>query len=269
MSTYVLGSEEREQQRLELQASLLDPITERALREAGLRPGMRVLDLGCGVGDVALLASRIVGQQGEVVAVDRDSAMVETARQRLAERGLAARVVEGDVVDLSLKETAFDAAIGRLVLLHLDDPVAAVRAAAAHVRPGGLLAFQDFTTADAHVHPPLPVTQRTVDLIIETLGRLGVDIHAGHNLRAIFLAADLPEPKLRLESLVAGGADEPVFDWIAGTAETLLPEMERLGLTRVGEIDPDRLARDMREEVGAARGVVISPPLVAAWARRA
>jgi SAM-dependent methyltransferase len=240
MSTYVLGSEEREQQRLELQASLLDPITERALREAGLRPGMRVLDLGCGVGDVALLASRIVGQQGEVVAVD-----------------------------LSLKETAFDAAIGRLVLLHLDDPVAAVRAAAAHVRPGGLLAFQDFTTANAHVHPPLPVTQRTVDLIVETLGRLGVDIHAGHNLRAIFLAADLPEPKLRLESLVAGGADEPVFDWIAGTAETLLPEMERLGLTRVGEIDPDRLARDLREEVGAARGVVISPPLVAAWARRA
>jgi SAM-dependent methyltransferase len=267
MSTYVLGSDEREQQRLELQAALLDPLTHRALREAGLGPGMRVLDLGCGVGDVALVASRIVGPEGRVVAVDRDPAMVATARQRVEELGLAVQVVEGDVVDLSLEEPPFDAAIGRLVLLHLDDPVAALRAAAAHVRPGGLIAFQDFTTSETRVYPHLPVTQRTVDLIVQTLERGGVDIHAGDKLRAFFLAAGLPEPELRLEFLIAG-AGEPMFDWIAGTAETLIPAMERLGLVQPGELDPDRLARDMREEVEAAHGVVSSPPLVAAWARR-
>ena len=47
--------------RLVLQAELLKPITERLLREAGIKPGMRILDLGSGAGDVAMLAATLVG----------------------------------------------------------------------------------------------------------------------------------------------------------------------------------------------------------------
>jgi SAM-dependent methyltransferase len=266
MSTYALGSEDQEQQRLEYQASLLREPTERCLREAGLEPGMRVLDLGCGIGDVAMLAARIVAPGGEVVAVDRDAAMLETGRRRAHHEELPVRFAEADVTRLDLDEPHFDAAVGRLILMHLPDAVAALRAAAGHVRPGGIVAFQDFTTAEVRVYPRLPKTQYALDRISATFELMGADVRGGDNLRAAFLAAGLPEPELRLEAMI-GGPDDPVFNIVSGVTETLRPAMERLGLAAPGEIDAERLLEELRAEVDAARGILVGPPLVSAWAR--
>jgi ubiquinone/menaquinone biosynthesis C-methylase UbiE len=79
---YILGHSGREIQRLVHQASILRPITERLLRSAGISQGMRVLDLGCGAGDVALLAAELVGPSGSVVGIDRNQAVIAMARQR-------------------------------------------------------------------------------------------------------------------------------------------------------------------------------------------
>jgi ubiquinone/menaquinone biosynthesis C-methylase UbiE len=61
---------------------------ERLLIDAGIGPGMRVLDVGCGRGDVALLAAKLVGVQGEVVGIDRDPGALELARGRVRAAGL-------------------------------------------------------------------------------------------------------------------------------------------------------------------------------------
>jgi len=66
-SDYLLGSSDREHERLIRQAVRIAPLTERFLREAGTGPGQRVLDVGSGVGDVAMLAARLVGSAEEVV----------------------------------------------------------------------------------------------------------------------------------------------------------------------------------------------------------
>src|SRR5262245_22741201 len=81
-SEYILGHSEREIARLKAQAAELDPITRRLLREAGIAPGMRVLDVGSGAGDVAFLAAELVGTSGEVVGVDLAPTAVEVARSR-------------------------------------------------------------------------------------------------------------------------------------------------------------------------------------------
>ena len=70
-TTYALGHSSAEIQRLKNQAAMLRPITERLLRSAGIDAGMRVLDLGCGAGDVSMLAAELVGPAGFVVAIDR------------------------------------------------------------------------------------------------------------------------------------------------------------------------------------------------------
>ena len=70
-SDYPLGSGDEELARLELQGQLLGPATRMIFAEAGIRPGMRVLDLGCGAGDVAFVAADLVGPSGSVVGVDR------------------------------------------------------------------------------------------------------------------------------------------------------------------------------------------------------
>ena len=70
-----------------LQGRVLRPYTEKFFRSAGISPGMRVLDLGSGVGDVALLVADIVGPGGRVVGLDRDPAALERARQRTVDQG--------------------------------------------------------------------------------------------------------------------------------------------------------------------------------------
>jgi ubiquinone/menaquinone biosynthesis C-methylase UbiE len=133
MSTaqYAFSDRAQEQRRLATQAELLDPLTERVFREAGLGTGMRVLDLGSGSGDVAILAARLVGREGQVIGVERDSEAVAWATDRVAQVGLSnVRFIEGDAQTLDGIADGFDAAVGRLVLMYLPDPATALRRAA-------------------------------------------------------------------------------------------------------------------------------------------
>jgi ubiquinone/menaquinone biosynthesis C-methylase UbiE len=82
LENYPLGYSEAEAKRLMEQGAMLEDLTGDLLSRAGLAPGMRVLDLGCGVGDVSLLAARIVGEKGSVLGVDRSASSLEIARGR-------------------------------------------------------------------------------------------------------------------------------------------------------------------------------------------
>ncbi len=127
---YPLGYSEQEARRLADQAALLEDLTEDVLRRAGLLHGMRVLDVGCGVGDVSLLAARLVGADGNVLGVDKASSSVETARRRVASLGVTnARFEEADLATFETNQE-FDAVVGRLVLLYLPDPAIVLRRAA-------------------------------------------------------------------------------------------------------------------------------------------
>src|SRR5436190_776291 len=84
---YVLGHAERELKRLGQQAGFFAEATRAGLLRAGLAPGMRVLDIGCGIGDVALIAADIVGAGGSVTAIDISANALDVARQRAATAG--------------------------------------------------------------------------------------------------------------------------------------------------------------------------------------
>src|SRR5207249_1492185 len=85
-ATYALGHSEQELERLNRQGALFEPFTRVLFEQAGISKGMRVLDVGCGSGDVALLAAEMVGSSGEVVAVDRSPAALEWSRRRAETR---------------------------------------------------------------------------------------------------------------------------------------------------------------------------------------
>jgi ubiquinone/menaquinone biosynthesis C-methylase UbiE len=87
-SDYVLGHTDREQHRLIRQARVLAAATEHFLRDAGVVSGMRVLDIGCRMGDVTMLVAQLVGPQGKVVFIDLDEASVSTAQRRATAAGL-------------------------------------------------------------------------------------------------------------------------------------------------------------------------------------
>src|SRR5207302_3025409 len=112
-------------------------ITREAFTRAGLSSGMRLLDIGCGVGEVARIASDVVGN-GRVVALDVDAKAVEFARGRLSGRNI--EFIQSTVEDYKSGEP-FDAAVGRFILMHLKDPLMALRHVSSQVRPGGILCF--------------------------------------------------------------------------------------------------------------------------------
>src|SRR6266567_1777049 len=116
VSDYALGSTDAEHERLIWQAERVAPLTERLLREAGIGPGQRVLDLGSGVGDVAIV-SRLVGPSGKVVGIRRDQRSLTRARSRVAEAGLDnVSFIQSDAHGIT-ETQHFDAAVGRFILI--------------------------------------------------------------------------------------------------------------------------------------------------------
>jgi SAM-dependent methyltransferase len=229
---------------------------------------MRVLDLGCGTGDVSFLAARLVGPTGTVLGVDRSPEAVATATARARQAGLDnVSFTVGDLADLE-PTGPVDALVGRLVLLYLDDPAAVLRRLLGLLEPGGVVAFQEMDMGAATWEPDCPLFATTGDRVVQTFIRAGLDHRTGLKLARIYRDAGLPAPETLQGARVESGPDSPVYAWMAQTARTLLPLMERTGVASAAEVGIDTLAARLREEVVALDATVVTPPLIGAWTRK-
>lgn len=264
MASYPFSDRVAEDERLVAQGAVFDPLTRRLFTEAGLAPGMRVLEIGSGAGNVARLAAEFVGPGGRVVGIERDPAAVELARRRTEAPNVEFRI--GDAQALDDVEDGFDAVIGRLVLMYLPDPVAAIRRAASRVRPGGLACFHECDWDYLWAFPQTPLWTQVRGWSIETVEKAGVKRRMGPGLFGAFRAAGLPDPSLLMETFIGGGPDAPAWAW-ANVVAGIGPLMEKLGLCTQAELDPPSLAGRLLAETLAADGCVIGPPMTGAWAR--
>ncbi len=268
---YVLGHTPRELDRLDLQGEFYRDITRRALESGGLESGMRVLDIGCGSGDVTLLVAELVGPSGSVVGLDRDEPTVLAARARALTRGVHHVAFELGEVDEGSRVGEFDALVGRFVLMHQLDPAGTLAQAVRPVRPGGpviiLESHMAGLLATCHSLPLSPLYDRIIRWKCKVVQAAGADIEAGLRLRRVFMDAGLPEPGVRMESRVDGGPDSPAYRYMAESVRSMLPMAQQLDVHGVTPEDAERLEDDLRDEVVAAGGVLVSWPLVAAWSR--
>jgi len=265
-SDYALGSTDAEHERLIRQAALLAPLTERFFREAGIGPGQRILDLGSGVGDVAMLASRLVGTSGEVVGVERDTRSIARARIRVAEAGLPnVSFTQSDVSKLS-DDKPFDALVGRFILQFLADPIAALRSLSQLVRPGGVIAFHEpCWSAILPLAAHLPLWSACASLVRESLQRSGGNTEMGLTLDRIFQQAGLPAPILQMEIPLAD--DICSANWLCDLFCTLLPQIRRLSLPLEDLGDLATLSERVQSEVVLSKNPIPCVALVGAWSR--
>jgi 2-polyprenyl-3-methyl-5-hydroxy-6-metoxy-1,4-benzoquinol methylase len=267
-SFYALGHSEQELQRLTRQGQAFEPFTRQLFEEAGIGPGMRVLDVGCGSGDVTFLAADLVGPSGEVVGVDRERKAVDWADARARSRETRnVNFLEGDPAEMEF-DRQFDAVVARLVLMYYPDPVETVRKLMRHVRPEGLIVFQEIDLANACSVPVAPLFERSMTWIKQTLSGTGARLQMGLELYRVFVAAGLPGPSMRIDALIGGGPRCPLFEVVAELTQSLLPVMEKLNIASAAEAQVSTLAERIRDEVVGLNGIVRSAGFIGAWSRK-
>ncbi|HVQ85919.1 MAG TPA: class I SAM-dependent methyltransferase [Mycobacterium sp.] len=266
-STYVLGHADVEVQRRLLQGRLYNDYTEHALRLAGLRPGMRVLDIGCGPGDVSFVAARLVGQSGTVLGVDAAPAMIELARARAVEKGFSTVHFMQSTIDAIALDEPVDAVIGRLILMHLPDPAATLRQLSNWVRPGGVIAFAENDITDTRSIPDMPLFGQVTAGIVRAFEAMGLSPRFGTTLHAVFQDAGLGAPQLTLGTPIGTAADTDILAYAAEVWRLVSPIAQQLGFAIDELADIDEFVPRFREEALAANAVITMPPIITAWAQ--
>jgi ubiquinone/menaquinone biosynthesis C-methylase UbiE len=260
---YALGSDDAEQERLVRQANWLVTPTEDLFRRAGIGTDQRVLDLGSGVGDVSLIAARLVGPKGEVVGADRDPRAIAKATARIAALGLKqVRFAQIDVAALPIAQL-FDAVVGRYILTFLRDPVAVLRSVWRLVQPGGVVAFlEPWSEPFLEAGETLPLWRASADLVFETFRRTGANTSMGAELPAAFKEAGLPKPETHTYTLLDAGR------WLPDVVQSLAPQAAAFGLSvaqlgDLGTLYERLLAEEARHGVPVPLRAIIG-----AWARK-
>jgi ubiquinone/menaquinone biosynthesis C-methylase UbiE len=127
----------------------LSAATDTLIDMAGIRTGMRVLDLACGAGNQTIHTARRVGPTGSVVACDISATMLDHVRQSAAAANLQnIEILESAAEDLDESLLSFDAAISRLGLMLFPSPGSALKAIQRVLKPGARFAALVFTTPD-------------------------------------------------------------------------------------------------------------------------
>ena len=222
---------------------------------------MRVLDIGCGVGDVTMLVAQLVGPQGKVTSIDLDEASIATARKRTSAVGLGNTTFHRADILTFVDAEPFDAIVGRFVLEFVPEPAATVSRLCGLLRPGGIMAFQEPPTRRiCHRGWAVTIILRDAFVASEANTEMELPLYQG------FMAANLTSPQLRR---VLPTGDSPEFRGLL--YDLLLAVWERadalrLPLDSLG--DPTTVAARLDDELDACKSFASFVCLVGMFARK-
>jgi SAM-dependent methyltransferase len=222
----------------------------------GINPGARVLDVGCGNGDLSRYVAGLAGPGGEVVAIDRSEQALGMAQTIEADPGAAhiqyrAIDLSGDLPDLG----RFDAIVGRRVLMYLPDAAKTLERLAAMATPDAILAFQE------HARTGLPaglgdlaLHRQLYDWNWSTVAAEGGDVGLALRLAELVQQLGLSVEEARGEAILLQ-PDQPSF--VPTLTQAMLPRIVERGIATVEQIDPDTLAQRIEDERRAVGGMIV------------
>src|SRR5262245_46491048 len=260
---YALATGEAADYRLRILHDLYGPGTRRALLESGLRSGMHVADLGCGVGMVTALLAELVGPWGHVVGVDSSGAQLAQARQRLKIGGAPICFVEASATETGLPPGSFDLVYCRFLLIHLAAPERALREMFALLKPGGILVCEDGDLTRCGSEPP-----SALDACADLWGRLGprrgVDYTLGRRLYQVVRSAGSAAPEITFNRPVrARGESKRLMELSVAEAG---PAFVEAGLITAEELE--RTLTEMRRANADGTVLAVMPRMAQVWARK-
>jgi SAM-dependent methyltransferase len=243
--------------------ALYGPGTRRLLLEAGLRPGMRVVDLGCGVGLVTALLADLVGRRGQAVGIDSSRAQLAQARVLLHPGGTNTSFVKASATATGLPREAFDLVYCRFLLIHLPRPERALREMHALLKPGGILVCEEGDLTSAGSAPP-----SALGAFADLWGRLGptrgVDYTLGRRLYQLVRAAGFPAPEVTFNQPVRARGEAKRF--LELSVAEAAPALIGAGLVTAAELK--RTLAEMRRLAADESVLAVMPRVAQVWARK-
>ena len=226
MERYVIRGGRKGYDRLLVLARASWPDTAALFRRAGIGPGMKCIDLGCGGGEVALEMARLVAPGGSVTGVDMDEVKLGLARKAAGERGVSnVEFLAGNVSNWN-EPDAYDVVYSRFVLQHLSEPADLLRRMWVAVRIGGRVIVEDADFDGLCCHPPNAGFDFFVRAYAEVIRRRGGDHATGRKLYQYFLQAGIPAPQVALVQAVSvrGESKELAWQTLDATGDAILSE---------------------------------------------
>lgn len=260
---YVLRGGDQGAERLRLLASVKWPTTKLLLDRAGLRPGMRCLDVGCGIGAVTLHLAEAVQPAGRVTGIDCDERCLELARSEAQRLGYDVEFRTGRAGDLQ-DRSAYDLVFGRFLLTHLHEPEPALRAMVHAARPGGVVVVEDIQFAGHFSYPACPAFERYVTLYQEVVRHKGSDPNIGPRLPGMFLDAGATD--VEFEVIQPSFRQGPGKQMAAVTMEHIREAVVETGLASNEEING--LIQEMNAFVDDPRTVLSLPRIFQVWGKK-
>jgi ubiquinone/menaquinone biosynthesis C-methylase UbiE len=265
---YVVGRSEHETARLLRQAQLYGPLTRRLFIEAGVSSGMRVLDVGSGAGDVALLLAEMVGPTGQVVGVDTNVQILDVARSRVQAAGWTNITFSAGDVRTAAPDGSFDAVAGRFVLGFVGSRVDLLQRCIGQLRPGGLVVFQEHDVATFYRSVPAsPLVEQWRHWTFQLLERLDIDPRFAMRLYGDFCTAGLRAPQVRCEVPIGGGPGWIGYEFLPDHARSLRDLLVQHRIATDEDMQIDTLAARLRAEVVSNNGVFCTMPAIGIWGR--
>lgn len=261
---YVLKTGDSGAERLRLLDRTFGDSTRRLLLEAGLKRGMRVLDVACGVGTVTCWIAAQVGDRGAVVAADisKDQLAVAQATWAACDGLPPVHYIEASAYDTGLPAESFDLVYTRLLLCHLNRPEDAVREFYRLLKPGGVFVCQDLYFSGMLTVPPSKAWLRSMEMTHELGSRIGVNYDHGLQLPTRMLEAGFKNPEVSFVTPgYMRGAEKRLWELTFAEAA---PAFERAGVASAKEVE--ELAAQMKAEAEDETTVMVQYPLVGAWA---
>ena len=268
-ATYTLGRTAHETSRLIEQSRIYGESTRFLCQRAGISKGMRVLEIGSGAGDVAFMLAELVGASGQVVGVDINCNILETARQRAATAGIEnVEFIPGDARTLAFDDK-FDAIVGRFVLMYMANPDEAFSKLITYLKPEGIVAFQEpeYTLYPSISHPDTPLMNQLIRWILKVFEHSGAHLDMGIGLYRTFIEAGLPPPQIHLHSPIGAAENWRGYRYMQTIFQSLLPLIEKYGIATTEQVGVETLADRIRQEVLTSKRPFFLPLHVTAHAR--
>jgi len=262
---YILATGGKDVNRLRLLHQVYGPSTEALFRHVGLRSGQRVVEVGCGSGNIACWVAQQIAPAGSVLAIDVAPDQIEQARKLARQRNL--RNIEFQVADAyspQLPENSFDIVYCRLVLSHLTRPAVALAAMRSLARPGGMVVCEEIDIACWLCDPPATAMTRFFALNGALGERRKENFYLGASLHRLFREVGFARPDVSTNFALALRGEKKRL--LGMTFAEFAPELVQEGLASQEEVD--QIAADLLTLADDEATLFGFPLVVQVWAVR-